>query len=147
QLLREMLSRLMYPLFLFHFAIFIIPIAQLLTAGAVRAYLTQTVGVLLPLYAVVGTVAYAAQGKHGERWRALVETIVSGVPVLGQARRELALARLAAALEALLNAGVNIIEAWELAANASGSPALRRTVHRWRPRLEAGETPAELLKR
>ena len=38
------------------------------------------------------------------------------------------IARLAAALEALISAGVNIIEAWDLAADASGSPALRRAV-------------------
>jgi type II secretory pathway component PulF len=147
RLLREMLSRLMYPVFLFHFAIFIMPIAQLFAAGGIGVYLKQTVGVLLPLYALVFLMAYAAQGKHGERWRGLLEKIVRGIPILGRARRELALARLAAALEALLNAGVNMIEAWELAASASGSPALRRTVWKWRPRLQAGETPAEALRR
>jgi type II secretory pathway component PulF len=62
----------------------------------------------------------------------LVERTLRWVPILGKARQDLALARLAAALEALLNAGVPIIGAWELAATASGSPALRRTVLTWR---------------
>ena len=57
----------------------------------------------------------------------------------------LALSRLAAALEALLNAGVTVVEAWEMAATASSSPALRQTVAAWRPLLEAGQTPAELV--
>jgi type II secretory pathway component PulF len=147
RLLREMLSRLMYPLFLFHFAIFIMPIAQLFGAGGLRVYAKQTIGALLPLYLLVFIVAYAAQGKHGERWRGFLERIGRGLPVLGRARHELALARLAAALEALLNAGVNVIEAWELAANASGSPALRRTVRSWRAQLEAGAPPSEALRR
>jgi type II secretory pathway component PulF len=68
------------------------------------------------------------------------------VPVLGAGRQALALGRLAAALEALLNAGVGVLEAWELAGRASGSPALARTVISWRSRLLAGSTPAELVR-
>ena len=78
--------------------------------------------------------------------RAGIEQLLRGVPVLGQARRELALARLSAALEALVNAGVLIIESWDLAAAASGSPALRRAVRDWKPRLFAGATPADVLR-
>jgi type IV pilus assembly protein PilC len=85
---------------------------------------------------------YALQSKHGENWRSLVEKILRGVPILGKARHFLALSRLALALEALINAGVNIIQAWELAANACGSPALRRAIFAWRPQVEAGITPA-----
>jgi type II secretory pathway component PulF len=51
------------------------------------------------------------------------------------------------ALEALLNAGVTIIEAWELAANASGSPALRRAVLAWKPAVLSGQTPSEAVSR
>ena len=102
-------------------------------------------GVLIPLYVVVALMIFAAQSRHGETWRACFESMLHPIPVLGQARRYLALARLAAALEALLSAGVTIIEAWELAATASGSPALRRTVLGWRPRVDAGQTPAEAV--
>ncbi len=49
------------------------------------------------------------------------------------------------ALEALLSAGVSVIEAWEMAASASGSPALRRTVLAWRPQVDGGRTPAEAV--
>jgi type IV pilus assembly protein PilC len=56
------------------------------------------------------------------------------------------LSRLAMTLESLISAGVNIVEAWDIAAAASGSPALRRAVETWKPELEAGQTPAELVR-
>jgi type II secretory pathway component PulF len=144
-LLRAMTSNLLYPLFLIHAAVFILPFPQLGLSGNVAAYLAQSLGVLGPLYLLVFLLVLAAQGRHGERWRACVETVLRPVPVLGAARADLALARLTVALEALVNAGVNVIPAWELAAEASGSPRLRRAVDRWRPALERGQTPAEAV--
>ncbi len=145
RLARQMIGDLAYPAFLFHFAIFIFPFAQFFSSGNWVVYLLQTFGVLIPLYAVLVLIIYAAQSRHGQAWRACFETLLHPIPVLGQARRYLALARLAAALEALLSAGVTIIEAWELAATASGSPALRRVVLGWRPQVNAGQTPAEVV--
>src|SRR5208337_2280457 len=102
--------------------------------------------VLAPLYGVVIALVYATQGKHGENWRAVIESLLRPVPLLGTARRYLALARLAAALEALISAGVNIFEAWDVAATASGSPALRRAVAAWRPKVTAGQMPSEAVR-
>lgn len=142
---RQMISDLLYPAFLLHFAVFILPFAQWFQSGNSRVYLLQTVGVLLPFYGLIALILYAAQGRHGESWRAWMEGALHPIPTLGTARRYLALGRLAAALEALLSAGVNVIQAWELAATACGSPALRRTVLGWRPLFEAGQTPAEVV--
>jgi type II secretory pathway component PulF len=145
RLARQMLADLAYPLFLFHFAVFILPFSRLFISGDWVAYLVQTLGVLLPCYLVMALVVYAAQSRHGETWRAVVESVLDPIPVLGKGRRCLALARLAAALEGLLSAGVTVIEAWELSAAASGSPFLRRTVLAWRPAVDAGQTPAEAV--
>jgi type II secretory pathway component PulF len=145
RLARQMIGDLAYPVFLLHFAVFIFPFAQFFTSGNWVVYLCQTFGVLIPLYGVVALVIFATQSRHGETWRGIIESFLHPIPVLGQARRYLALARLSAALEALLSAGVTIIEAWELAATASGSPALRRKVLAWRPLLNAGQTPAEVV--
>jgi type II secretory pathway component PulF len=145
RLLREMIANLLYPVFLIHAAVFILPFPGLFLSGDVFAYLSQTLGVLLPLYLVVLLLILAAQGRHGERWRAFIEAALRPIPVLGSARADLALARLTIALEALVNAGVSIIAAWEMAAAASGSPRLRRVVNGWRPQLELGQTPAELV--
>lgn len=146
RLTRQVIGDLAYPAFLFHFAIFILPFAEFFKSGNWVAYLAQTLGVLFPIYALVLAVIYAAQSRHGESWRSWMESVFRLVPVLGKARRDLALARLSSALEALLSAGVTIIEAWELAATASGSPALRRIVLGWRPLVDAGQTPAEAVR-
>jgi type II secretory pathway component PulF len=146
RLARQVISDLAYPAFLFHFAIFILPFAQFFKTGNWIVYLAQTLGVLLPIYALTLAIIYAAQSKHGETWRSWMESLFKIVPVLGKARRDLALARLSSALEALLSAGVNILEAWELAAAASGSPSLRRTVFGWRHLVDAGQTPAEVIR-
>jgi type II secretory pathway component PulF len=143
RLVRQMLADMAYPGFLFHFAIFIMPFPRLFSSGNWIVYLLQTFGVLLPLYGVLALAVYAAQSRHGETWRGRLEALLHPVPILGSGRRSLALSRLSAALEALLRAGVSIIQAWELAAKACGSPFLRRLVASWRPQLDAGRTPAE----
>lgn len=145
RLAKQMLSDSAYPVFLFHFAIFIGPFPELFTSGRMVPYLAKTVGVLAPLYVLVLLILVATRQEHGESWRALIERLLQAVPGIGSARRNLAMARLSAALEALLSAGVNIVEAWNLAAAASGSPALKRQVARMQPLIEAGQTPAEAV--
>jgi type II secretory pathway component PulF len=145
RLARQVIGDLAYPAFLFHFAIFIFPFAEFFRTGDWMVYGAKTLGILIPLYALTLAAIYAAQSRHGEKWRSIVETVLIPVPVLGTARSYLALSRLSAALEALLSAGVTIIEAWEIAATASGSPSLRRTVLAWRPQVNAGVTPAEVV--
>ena|SRR5438477_9087045 len=150
QLARRVIADLAYPLFVLHFAICIFPVSQLVqlvTQSAVLGFLQAKFILLAPAYVVVFILIVACQGHRGELWRANVERALRWVPVLGPARRNLALARLSAALEALISAGVSIFDSWELAAAASGSPALRRAVHAWYGALRAGETPAELIAR
>ena len=147
QMARQIISDLMYPVFLFHFAVFVFSFMDFLKPGhgVVRFWLV-VLAILIPVYAAAGFLIFAGQGRHGDKWRSTVENILRRVPVLGTARRFLALARLAAALEALLNAGVLITNAWELAVAASGSPALGRAVSGWKEKVEAGATPAELMR-
>jgi type II secretory pathway component PulF len=145
QMLRQMLASLAYPAFLFHFAIFIFPFAELFTSGNWLRYFAKTFGVLLPIYVIVAIIIFAGQNRHAEAWRGTLEILLHPLPVLGTARRYLALSRLSAALEALISAGVTIIEAWELAATACGSPAIRRAVFAWRPLVHGGQTPSEVI--
>lgn len=144
-LLREVIGGLAYPAFLLHFAVFILPFPGLFVSGDLSAYLRSTLSVLIPIYLVAGLLWYAVHSQHGAGWRSLLERISSHLPLLGSARQCLALSRLSAALEGLISAGVNILEAWPLSAAASGSPRIQRTVEAWRPLLDAGKTPAELV--
>ena len=149
QVIRQAISHLVYPVGLIHAAIFvflvIIPFAGSQFHASLSLLFFKAALMLMPLYAGTAFLIYALQSRHGESWRSFMESVLRFVPLLGKARYYLALSRLALTLEALLNAGVNIIRAWELAANACGSPALRRTVLAWRPQVEAGETPASIV--
>jgi type II secretory pathway component PulF len=145
RLARQMIGALAYPFFLLHFAVFLFPFPQFFLSGNLAAYLAKTLGLLLPIYVLAFALVHAFQGRRGEAWRETMEKLVHPVPLLGAARRALALSRLASALEALLNAGVTVIEAWQIAALASGSPTLRRAVASWDARLSAGQTPADIL--
>jgi type IV pilus assembly protein PilC len=138
----QLITTLLYPAFLLHL---LVAVASLILYLWYPRLSLLPLGGLLLIYAMVAFVIYAGQSKRGESWRSLVETVVTPVPVLGTARRYLALARFAAALEALISAGVTIIEAWSLAATASASPALRREVAVWKPLLHAGQTPGEVI--
>ena len=143
---RKLVSALMYPAFLLHFALFILPFAELFKTGDFVSYLLKTVGVLIPIYALVGVGIFLSQGKRGEAWRSTFETLTARIPFVGSGRRQLALARLAAALEAMITCGETILEAWPQAAAASGSPALGREVDSWRPQFALDRTPAEVLR-
>jgi type II secretory pathway component PulF len=145
QILRSVIGGLIYPAFLIHMVIFIFPFIEYFRTSNLTKFILEIVVILIPLYALVIFIIFACQGRHGEKWRSMIEQIANPIPFLGKARRELAIARLSAALEALLNAGVSIIGGWQLAAAASGSPFLRRTVSAWKTDLENGATPAELV--
>jgi type II secretory pathway component PulF len=149
QLTRQVISALLYPLFLAHFALLVFPLSHLtalVQSFNVFDFLGAKLILALPFYLVAFLFIVATQSHRPEPWRALVERLLNLIPAIGKARRHLALARLAAALEALINAGVSIIEGWSLAARASGSPALRQAIRRWQRPLAAGRTPAELLQ-
>jgi type II secretory pathway component PulF len=149
RLVRQVMSTLSYPLFLAHFALLVFPLTHLtalVQTFDVIAFLGAKLVIALPFYLVTLFLILAAQADRSESWRALVERLLGVIPLVGKARRQLALARLAAALEALVNAGVSIIDGWKLAAEASGSPALRKSVRSWHGPLAAGKTHAELVQ-
>jgi type II secretory pathway component PulF len=149
---KQMISQLMYPVGLVHMAVvvfvLILPFAHSqFNTLLIPLLLFKAALVLAPLYLGTAFLIYATQSKHGEKWRTLVEAFLRWIPLLGKAQRFLALARLSAALESLITAGVNIVPAWDLAANACGSPALRRAVAAMKPNVLAGQTPAEEIRK
>ncbi len=148
RLLRQLMASLAYPVLLVHAAVLVFPVSdlmQLVQEGAISRFVVHKALLLLPLYAVVAVLTFLSQGTRGEGLRAILDQVLNRVPILGPARRSLAMARLCLSLEALINAGTNIIHAWELSAAASGSPRIQRAVRRFRPALESGETPAEVV--
>jgi type II secretory pathway component PulF len=149
RLARGVLSDLAYPSVVFLLALLIFPpglLGQLVWQGEVAPFIWQKTMILGPILLAGLFVLYACQGQRGEFWRSGIERFVRRIPILGAARHELALARLCAALEGLLSAGVSIVPAWKLAGAASGSPALRRALRDWPAQISAGVPPSDLLQ-
>ncbi|MGY8674716.1 MAG: type II secretion system F family protein [Verrucomicrobiia bacterium] len=152
RLIRQVIGKLLYPVGLLHFALLIFPMdslkALILENGGFNTFLMQKAGVFVPVYAGLFIGIMLMQSTRFEFWRATIERFFNLIPVIGGARRSLALARLASALEALINAGVGMPEAWAMSGSATGSPALKRITAGWRPQIESGNsTPSELLER
>lgn len=149
RLASQVISALVYPAFLFHFAVLIFPVSfltELVWQGKASGFLLNKIQILLPVYALIFFFIWSMQSRRGRAWRNMVERVLNAIPLVSKTRRDLALARLCAALEALINAGVTIIEAWDIAARASGSQAIQRAVAEAKPRLIEGETPAEAIE-
>ncbi len=89
---------------------------------------------------------FACQGRHGERWRSFLEYLNQAIPLLRTALKYLVLYRFTTALAALLNSGISIIKGLPMAAAASASPHLKKSVATWPQKLEGGATPAELIR-
>ena len=139
---------MMQSIITIHVFIVLFPLSyliELVTKGAVGAFLFQKFIVFGTLYGSVILLLYACQGQRGENWRTILEALSRRIPFLGKARQFLALARLSAALESLITAGISIINAWELSAIASGSVFIHRAVATWRPKIEGGMPPSELV--
>lgn len=148
-LLRRVISDMAYPMFIVHMAVIIFPaslLGKVFWSGGLQAFVIQKLSVLLPPYAAVFFLVFALQGSRGSAWRALLERILNAIPAIGGARRALAMARFSASLEALLSAGVPVIQAWEIAGHASGSHEINRAVAWAVPQLNFGMTPAEALR-
>lgn len=149
KLAREVIGQMIYPFCIVHFALLVFPV-NLLVGAVLRdewmALFIQKAIAFGTLYGLGAALVLGGSGSRAQWWRATMEQLLAVIPVLGTARRNLALARLTAALEALFSAGVGVVDSWELAARASGSPALAREVLKWRPQIEIEQkTPGEIL--
>lgn len=155
KIVRDTISGLVTTLATLHVFLLIFPLTLLIAfvvdgifnghTASCLPFILEKVLVFGGLYGVVLFLIFASHGRRGVRWRSLVESIFNCVPILRSALRFLALSRLAAALDALTNAGVNVTQAWELAATAAGSPRLKHEISGWKEQIEGGMTPAELV--
>lgn len=154
QIVREMLSRLLLTMVTLHVFLLIFPLTYLVSFvvglfnsnyGQCIPFLIQKTVLFGSAYAGVLLLIYACQSRHGESWRAMVESIAQTVPIFRTAQKYLVLARLSASLEALISAGVSIHTSWELASAASGSAHLKQRVTCWKKQMEMGSTPSEMI--
>ena len=151
-LIRQVLLKLAYPVLLIHFIILmpaIIGFGQALvgtSSTTIFSAFTPSLATLAVSYGAVFAIIYFSQANRGYGVRSFLEKIWHKIPGFGNALKEIKLARLAFSLHALLNAGVTVREAWQSAASSSGSPWLATLVARLLPKIDAGLTPAEVVR-
>jgi type II secretory pathway component PulF len=154
KIIRDTIAGLAITMVTLHVFLLVFPLGFLIgfAKGVMDSNLSECVPFIIEklvlfggMYGTVLLLIFACQGKRGEGWRALIESFFHMIPLLRTAVKYLALARLAAALGALTNAGVPVVKSWELAAAACGSPRLKREVLKWTPQIESGLTPAEMV--
>ncbi len=148
RLLQKVLSSLVYPIFVLHFAVLIFPTTRLtglVWNGEIFPFFLSKLAILVPLYATGIGLLMLGTGRFGGRWKSLFESVLNPIPFLGEARRNVALARLALSMEALLSAGVNVSQVWIMGSRCSGSPRLIRAIAEIPRGIEGGRTPGEML--
>lgn len=125
RLRQSLISKLMYPVFVAHMAIFVPPIVVLITKGPAD-YARLTLGMLIPIYVIVGTLwlLYRMSSTIGG-FRTLVDGALGYVPVIGKVLKLLALTRFTRALAHLLDAGTLPYHAYQLAAITCGNNWVR----------------------
>lgn len=144
---RELRKGVAYPLFQLHFGVIVLGLPALFAAGGgLGAYLQQTLGFLLAFYVLVGMIWAAGSAWVGAASRSIgADRMLRAVPLFGTLRRNTTLGRFCAAYEIGLSAGVNVTEALEGAARATGSALLRGAVTRVLPAVRRGEQVGALL--
>jgi len=148
-LTREVMMGMLYPFFLLNFALLVFPTRYLTGVflnNGIEILIRQKIITFGIFYGVILLLLLLCNAKFGSRWREILAAIANAIPLLGKARKNLALARFSASLEALLSAGVPVIESWQLAGEACGSARIRRSVEWAVPRIQAGATPAEVVQ-
>ena len=87
---KQMISQLIYPVGLIHLAalvfIVVLPFAKSQFNASLILLCAKAALVLAPLYLGTAFIIYATQSRHGEKWRALIETLVRRIPLLGKAQ-------------------------------------------------------------
>jgi len=129
RLVQLLSSKLFYPAFVAHMAIFIPPIVLLVKDGP-QAYFRLTLGTLIPIYLVLG-VAFTLYrlGSNTGAFRYVIDTGLAWVPVLGRVLKVLALTRFVRGLSHLIEAGTLPYHAFQVSARACGNSWVRSRLY------------------
>lgn len=127
---RTILSGLILPFLLIHFAAVLVPVPELAMGGwDVAAYVRNVVMFLAAFYIPAGVVlgiVYLTP-RRGPM-RAALDTFVLGIPVLAAAVRDLSLSRYCNVFGMTLKAGLPIVQAAAMAAESAQNAVIRRAL-------------------
>ncbi|MEO8353912.1 MAG: type II secretion system F family protein [Chthoniobacteraceae bacterium] len=143
------LTKLYYPIFVFHFGVLLLSVPKLVTQGegsGLEAYLRTTLGTFAVVYLAVFILWQIVQLLRKLATRnAAIDRILNWIPVIGAVRRNFALSRFCLTYELQLSAGVNTFDALESASDASQSGLIRSAVARTIPEVREGSPVGEAL--
>lgn len=129
QLVQSLKSKMFYPVFVAHFALFV-PSLVVLVKDGLEPYLRMTLGLLIPIYLVLGLLWTCYRlGTTTGTFRYVIDTTLNLVPVLGSVLRLLALTRFTRALSHLVDAGTLPYHAYQVAARACGNSWVRSRLY------------------
>jgi type II secretory pathway component PulF len=143
---RLIIRKSLYPAFVLHFGVFVLPATKLVTGGSAGEYLKQTFGLLLPLYAccALAAVVTAFLMREGARLPAM-DRFLRLIPGVGKMRRAFALSRFCMTYDMQLQSGVNVIDSLTTAGAASQSALVIAAVENVLPQIRGGAQVGSLL--
>lgn len=114
---------------------------------SVGRYLVDTVGVLAGVAGVLFLVWWLLRWIYRvPGWNVAVERVLRSLPVIGRLRFDYALSQWLSAMRVMLNAGMGVIEALEMACRNSHSPMIRDAHDRMTPLLNSSMDVSEVLQ-
>jgi type II secretory pathway component PulF len=129
RLMQTLSAKMLYPIFVAHFAVFIPPLVLLVRDGP-GAYFRLTLGTIIPIYLIVAVLATLYRlGSSTGTFRYLIDTTLAWVPVLGEVLKLLALTRFVRALAHLVEAGTLPYHAYQVASRACGNSWVRSKLY------------------
>ena len=113
---------LIRPALSIHLAAFILPLPKLFAGPAWGGYFLSVVSFLMIFYVPTAAIIllYRWSGKRGG-FRVLIDRVLSGVPILGSALRDIALARYCHGFWTLFASGLPMQKCAEMAADLTGN--------------------------
>ena len=145
----EFVKRLLYPLFIFHFAAFVIPFPAFFTGGTTTSYLTKVILILSPFYALAFFAVVIAPflRKTLPPVRGTIDIILVHIPLLSRVIIKLDMLRFCTAFRIAFKAGVSLKETLLLAAETCTNLYTRHQVSKLQKAADKGEPLYEHMKR
>jgi type II secretory pathway component PulF len=144
-LVKKLITGVLYPVFLLHFAALAIPLVERIRDDSVP-YWERAWPRFAAVYALLFIVLILPRMLRAFPTTArLLDRFKGCIPYLAGVTEKLALARLAQALDGLYRAGVKLSEALPLAGEAAGNEPMRLRVMQIARRVEQGESLSEAV--
>lgn len=143
---KAVIRKLLYPVFVLHFAAFLNGLPKLVLGGDGMAYLKETFGTLIFIYLCCACLWMTAslvlfEGAHSPA----VDRFLRWIPVYGKMRRSFALGRFCTTYGMQLLSGVNVMDSLASAGKTSQSALVNQAVKKALPQIRTGAQVGPLL--